>query len=78
MHPSTLYYLRLYLIRLILLSIFVEAVNLELVNLNKTPTTNGHRDNGIPPKKKDTTEVVIGNSYNEYFVPVNEHKKYMR
>ncbi|XP_055326468.1 uro-adherence factor A-like isoform X3 [Sitodiplosis mosellana] len=55
-----------------------EAVNLELVNLNKTPTTNGHRDNGIPAKKKDATQVEIGNSYNEYFVPVNEHKKYMR
>lgn len=58
--------------------LFPEAVNLELVNLNKTPTTNGHRDNGIPTKKKDATQVEIGNSYNEYFVPVNEHKKYMR
>lgn len=59
-------------------SSFTEAVNLELVNLNKAPTTNGHRDNGFPQKKKDTTQVEMGNSYNEYFVPVNEHKKYMR
>lgn len=53
-------------------------MNLELVNLNKTPTTNGHRDNGFPQKKKDSAQVEMGNSYNEYFVPVNEHKKYMR
>lgn len=58
--------------------ILSEAVNLELVNLNKTPTSNGHRDNGLSPKKKDTSQVEMGNSYNEYFVPVNEHKKYMR
>lgn len=57
---------------------FAEAVNLELVNLNKTPTSNGHRDNGLSQKKKDTSQVEMGNSYNEYFVPVNEHKKYMR
>lgn len=53
-------------------------MNLELVNLNKVSASNGHRDNGIPQKTKDTTQVEIGNSYNEYFVPVNEHKKYMR
>lgn len=58
--------------------VFTEAVNLELVNLNKTPTSNGHRDNGVSQKKKDTSQVEMGNSYNEYFVPVNEHKKYMR
>lgn len=58
--------------------VFAEAVNLELVNLNKTPTSNGHRDNGLSQKKKDTSQVEMGNSYNEYFVPVNEHKKYMR
>uniref|UniRef100_A0A1B0D3E0 Peptidase S1 domain-containing protein n=1 Tax=Phlebotomus papatasi TaxID=29031 RepID=A0A1B0D3E0_PHLPP len=50
-----------------------EAVNLELVNLNKP--ANGH-DNGIPIKKD--TEVDIGDPYDEYFVPVNEHRKYMR
>lgn len=60
------------------LVVFAEAVNLELVNLNKTPTSNGHRDNGLAQKKKDTSQVEMGNSYNEYFVPVNEHKKYMR
>lgn len=58
--------------------LILEAVNLELVNLNTTPSTNGHRDNGLPQKKKDTERVEIGNSYNEYFVPVNEHKKYIR
>lgn len=63
---------------LILVCVFAEAVNLELVNLNKTPTSNGHRDNGLSQKKKDTSQVEMGNSYNEYFVPVNEHKKYMR
>lgn len=52
---------------------FAEAVNLELVNLNKP--TNGH-DNGLPHKKD--VEVDIGDPYDEYFVPVNEHRKYMR
>lgn len=51
-------------------------MNLELVNLNKTATNGGHRDNGIT-KKKDT-QVEIGDPYDEYFVPVNEHRKYMR
>lgn len=49
-----------------------EAVNLELVNLNKH-TTNGKK----LPIKKDT-QVDIGDPYDEYFVPVNEHRKYMR
>lgn len=53
-------------------------MNLELVNLNKSPISNGHRENGFPQKKKETTQVEIGDPYNEYFVPVNEHKKYMR
>lgn len=53
--------------------LFSEAVNLELVNLNKP--TNGH-DNGLPHKKD--VEVDIGDPYDEYFVPVNEHRKYMR
>lgn len=43
---------------------YSEAVNLELVNFNKPA--------GV-------TKVEIGNDpYDEYFVPVNEHKKYMR
>ena len=47
-------------------------MNLELVNLSKTPV------NGNPlPKKKDT-QVEIPDQYDEYFVPVNEHRKYMR
>lgn len=49
-----------------------EAVNLELVNMNGNGTKNGM---GSP--KKDT-EVHIGDPYDEYFVPVNEHRKYMR
>lgn len=53
---------------------FPEAVNLELINLNKP--SNGHHDNGLPIKKD--TEVEIGDPYDEYFVPVNEHRKYMR
>lgn len=55
----------------------LEAVNLELVNLNK-PISNGHRENGYAHKRKETTQVEIGDPYNEYFVPVNEHKKFMR
>ncbi|XP_031344981.1 uncharacterized protein LOC116172030 isoform X2 [Photinus pyralis] len=59
-----------------------EAVNLELINLKPVGKdvvggyggTNGIND--IPIKKE--TEVEIGNPYDEYFVPVNEHRKYMR
>lgn len=51
-----------------------EAVNLELVNMK--PFGNGI--NGIPVKKGDTSEVDIGDPYDEYFVPVNEHRKYIR
>lgn len=48
----------------------LEAVNLELINLSPK---NGHA------KKKDAVELDINtNPYDEYFVPVNEHKKYMR
>lgn len=66
-------------ILLLILFFFLEAVNLELVNLNKTtPSTikNGHNDN-VSTKRKDT-QVEIGNPYDEYFVPVNEHRKFMR
>lgn len=60
-----------------------EAVNLELVNLkpdSKDVTglyengTNG--TTGIPVKREHDTE--MRNPYDEYFVPVNEHRKYMR
>lgn len=61
-----------------------EAVNLELVNM--VPYTNGNGTNygipvnGIPgiPVKKDVEQGEIGTPYDEYFVPVNEHKKFMR
>lgn len=59
-----------------------EAVNLELINLKPTgkdvvgPYENGNGISDIPVKKE--TEVEIGNPYDEYFVPVNEHRKYMR
>ncbi|CAK1548678.1 unnamed protein product [Leptosia nina] len=47
----------------------LEAVNLELINL--TPK------NGA--KKKDVeVDMNATNPYDEYFVPVNEHRKYMR
>lgn len=60
-----------------------EAVNLELINLKPVgkdvagPYENGfHGVSGIPIKKEDDAE--MGNPYDEYFVPVNEHRKYMR
>lgn len=60
-----------------------EAVNLELINLKPMgkdvagPYENGANGvSGIPAKKE--TEVEVGNPYDEYFVPVNEHRKYMR
>ncbi|PNF31894.1 hypothetical protein B7P43_G07920, partial [Cryptotermes secundus] len=59
-----------------------EAVNLELVSMNPFSTTletNGV--NGIPVKK-DGEQAAVGDGYadpyDEYFVPVNEHRKYMR
>lgn len=51
-----------------------EAVNLELVNMK--PFGNGI--NGIPVKKGESAEVDMGDPYDEYFVPVNEHRKYIR
>lgn len=60
-----------------------EAVNLELINLKPSGKdvagpyeygTNGI--SGIPVKKE--ADVETGNPYDEYFVPVNEHRKYMR
>ena len=43
--------------------------------MNNKPT-NGH-ENGLTNKKADT-EVDMNDQYDEYFVPVNEHRKYMR
>lgn len=59
----------------------VEAVNLELVNM--VPYSNGNGTSyGVPlngiPVKKDSEAVDMSSPYDEYFVPVNEHKKYMR
>ncbi len=60
---------------------FLEAVNLELININsknnpKKPT-NGKHNNDLPMKKDG--DVETGETYvEEYFVPVNEHRKYMR
>lgn len=51
-----------------------EAVNLELINMK--PFTNG-KENGVPAKKKETT-VNMNDTYDDYFIPVNEHKKYIR
>lgn len=47
----------------------LEAVNLELINL--TPK-NGH------PVKDVKVDLNGSNPYDEYFVPVNEHRKYIR
>lgn len=49
----------------------LEAVNLELINL--TPK------NGTSKQRKDVeVDMNTSNPYDEYFVPVNEHRKYMR
>lgn len=57
-----------------------EAVNLELVNLKPLGGVDIHENGAtgttIPVKKH--TEVDIGEPYDEYFVPVNEHRKFMR
>lgn len=60
-----------------------EAVNLELINLKPSgKDVTGPYDYGangldaIPVKKE--TDVEMGNPYDEYFVPVNEHRKYIR
>lgn len=60
-----------------------EAVNLELINLKPSgndvagPYENGKNGlSSIPVKKDRDTERT--NPYDEYFVPVHEHKKYMR
>lgn len=66
-----------------------EAVNLELVNMAPIKSNGKSVDNngGLPPNvtglnsipvKKDTEVDLGGEHYDEYFVPVNEHRKYMR
>lgn len=60
-----------------------EAVNLELINLKPSgkdvvgPYENGKNGSTSIPTKKDN-DVEMNNPYDEYFVPVNEHRKYMR
>lgn len=51
-----------------------EAVNLELVHMGTYG--NGVTVPGIPMKKE--VEAEAGSPFDEYFVPVNEHRKYMR
>nr|CAD7406021.1 unnamed protein product [Timema cristinae] len=61
-----------------------EAVNLELVNLKPYATDEKHHDanngvNGIPVKKEgEDAGDGYNDPYDEYFVPVNEHRKYIR
>jgi hypothetical protein len=63
--------------------LFLEAVNLELININSNnnnmkKSSNG-KSNDLPMKKDGDVEMgKKDESYDEYFVPVNEHRKYMR
>ncbi len=52
-----------------------EAVNLELLNMGSN-VSNGL--NGIPVKNPNSTVINMSNPYDEYFIPVNEHRKYIR
>lgn len=54
-----------------------EAVNLELINLKPQNGQNGQNGNG-KSKKDVEVDMNASNPYDEYFVPVNEHRKYMR
>lgn len=54
-----------------------EAVNLELINMKPFAKSANGRGNGVPAKKKETS-VNMNDTYDDYFIPVNEHKKYMR
>jgi hypothetical protein len=49
--------------------------------MKKPTSTNGKQNNNDLPAKKNA-DVEMGHtkdeSYDEYFVPVNEHRKYMR
>lgn len=62
-----------------------EAVNLELININSNnnnmkKSSNGKNGSDLPVKKDGDVEMgqTKDESYEEYFVPVNEHRKYMR
>ena len=50
----------------------IEAVNLELVSMRPYAGANN-----IQTKSQEACEVPA-DSYEEYFVPVNEHRKYIR
>ncbi|KAL4119616.1 hypothetical protein QTP88_012414 [Uroleucon formosanum] len=53
-----------------------EAVNLELINMKPFAKSINGKENGVPTKKE--TAVNMNDTYNDYFIPVNEHKKYIR
>jgi len=70
-------------------SIPAEAVNLELVNMAPFGADSKEKTNGqlnghsaateIPIKNGKSSDSAFNNDpYDEYFVPVNEHRKYMR
>jgi len=54
-----------------------EAVNLELINMKPFGKNVKENNNGVPAKKKETA-VNMNDTYDDYFIPVNEHKKYIR
>ncbi|XP_050053848.1 uncharacterized protein LOC114126280 isoform X4 [Aphis gossypii] len=54
-----------------------EAVNLELINMKPFAKSINGKENGVPKKKKETA-VNMNDTYDDYFIPVNEHKKYIR
>lgn len=54
-----------------------EAVNLELVNMNPLENAEKNGGSGIPVKT-DGEPADYSDPYDDYFVPVNEHRKYMR
>lgn len=47
--------------------------------MKKPTSTNGKQTSDLPMKKDGDVEMGRkDDSYDEYFVPVNEHRKYMR
>lgn len=47
--------------------------------MKKPAATNGRHSNELPIKKSGDVEAGnVTESYDEYFVPVNEHRKFMR
>jgi len=54
-----------------------EAVNLELINMKPFAKGINGKENGVPAKKAETA-VNMNDTYDDYFIPVNEHKKYIR